>query len=158
LLVDENYQRLMRLMARCEAKEVVEEESDEEAAFDDSPEGERLHRYQNLWSRMLERTLDAFDRLHERTEEEPSAEASAPTADRHEESTSAEQQVILTNQTHREIRKLSPSRSCPNPAPLQKPPAADDCSTWPAIWHRWSSRSPRCSELERPGQARPTRK
>ena len=51
--------------------EIVEDESDEEAAFDDSPEGERLHRYQNHWSRMLKRTLDEFDRLHERTEEEP---------------------------------------------------------------------------------------
>ena len=55
---------------------------------------------------MLKRTLDEFDRLHERPEEEPSAEAGAPAADRHEGSTAAEQDVILTNQSHREIRKL----------------------------------------------------
>ena len=120
LLVDENYQRLQKLMARREAQEVVEEESDEEAAFDDSPEGERLHRYQNHWSRMLKRTLDEFDRLHERSEEERSAAAGAPAADRREESTAAEQEMILTNQTHREIRKLAPARPYRDPAPLRK--------------------------------------
>ena len=120
LLVDENYQRLQKLMARRDATEVVEDESDEEAAFDDSPEGERLHRYQNHWSRMLKRTFDEFDRLHDQTEEEPSVEAGAPVADRHEGSTAAEQDVILTKQSHREIRKLAPSRRCSNPAPLRK--------------------------------------
>ena len=119
LLVDENYQRLTKLLARREAQEIVEDESDEEAAFDDSPEGERLHRYQNHWSRMLKRTLDEFDRLHERTEEEPSADAGAPAADRHEEPPRGGK-VKVTNQTHREIRKLAPSRPCSNPAPLRK--------------------------------------
>ncbi len=72
-LVDENYRKLQKLMASCEAKEAVEDVSDEEAAFDDSPEGERLHRYQTHWARMFQRTLDEIHRLHDRPADEADA-------------------------------------------------------------------------------------
>ena len=59
-------------------EESVADESDEEAAFDDTPEGERLHRYQTQWSRTLRRTFDEIERLHGQTEDEPTAPPRVP--------------------------------------------------------------------------------
>jgi hypothetical protein len=46
------------------AQHTAEEDSDTDimAAFDDSPEGERVHRYQSRWSHLLFRTLDALEK------------------------------------------------------------------------------------------------
>lgn len=53
--------------ARHEAERAAEAEADEvgpaPASFDDTAEGERLHRYQAQWSRSLLRTLDALEKL-----------------------------------------------------------------------------------------------
>jgi hypothetical protein len=51
----------------------------DQAAFDDSVEGERLHRYQNHWSRSLLRTLDAIGSLRE--QEDPDVMAAEPESD-----------------------------------------------------------------------------
>ena len=67
-VVDEEHQRLSDLLAKLEAEEDIEVESDDEAAFDDSPEGERLHRYQTTWSRALRRTLDDIARQREQAD------------------------------------------------------------------------------------------
>ena len=65
-IVAEQCDRLSGLLEQHEAgqsDDVAESvENAECAAFDDSPEGDRLHRYQAHWSRSLLRTLDAIHR------------------------------------------------------------------------------------------------
>ena len=70
-IIDEECTRLSELVARFEAEADEtddEHEGDEQdqLAFDDSPEGDRLHRYQAHWSRSLLRTIEAIARLKKR--------------------------------------------------------------------------------------------
>ena len=70
-IIDEECTRLSGLVARFEAEADEtddEHEGDEQdqLAFDDSPEGDRLHRYQAHWSRSLLRTIEAIARLKKR--------------------------------------------------------------------------------------------
>lgn len=64
-----------RLIERRVCERAEEEASDRAAAvpdaFDDSPEGERLHRYQTNWSRSLLRTLAAIEQLRHAADERP---------------------------------------------------------------------------------------
>ena len=100
LLADENYRHLQTLLAERQAVEVVEVDPDEEAAFDDTPEGERLHRYQTQWSRTFRRTLDE---IHRQREQRDLAPAPSPA------------EVNPPNQTHRSVQRLSPERTCGEP-------------------------------------------
>ncbi len=59
-LVDQRYQRLTELLKERERAESVQGQTDALAAFDDSIDGDRLHRYQDKWSRALGRTLREF--------------------------------------------------------------------------------------------------
>ena len=70
-IIDEEITRLSELVAQFEAEADEtddEHEGDEQdqLAFDDSPEGDRLHRYQAHWSRSLLRTIEAIARLKKR--------------------------------------------------------------------------------------------
>ena len=70
-IIDEEITRLSVLVAQFEAEADEtddEHEGDEQdqLAFDDSPEGDRLHRYQAHWSRSLLRTIEAIARLKKR--------------------------------------------------------------------------------------------
>ena len=65
-MVAEEYDRLTCRLEELEGGKADDEGHDadraDRAAFDDSPEGDRLHRYQAHWSRSLLRTLDAIHR------------------------------------------------------------------------------------------------
>src|SRR4029078_9210103 len=65
-MVAEEYERMACRLEKLEGGKADEEGLDadraDRAAFDDSPEGDRLHRYQAHWSRSLLRTLDAIHR------------------------------------------------------------------------------------------------
>jgi hypothetical protein len=63
-ILKEQCARLEDLLAAHEA-DPEDDDHTELAAFDDSVEGEWLHRYQNHWSRSLLRTLDAIAKLRE---------------------------------------------------------------------------------------------
>ena len=70
-IIDEECTRLSGLVARFEAEadetdDEPEEDVQDQLAFDDSPEGDRLHRYQAHWSRSLLRTIEAIARLKKR--------------------------------------------------------------------------------------------
>jgi hypothetical protein len=67
VIVKEQCARVENLLAAHEDDE-PDDDPAEQASFDDSAEGERLHRYQNHWSRSLLRTLDAIARLRENTD------------------------------------------------------------------------------------------
>jgi hypothetical protein len=107
LLADENYRHLQTLLAERKAEEVVEVDPDEEAAFDDTPEGERLHRYQTQWSRTFRRTLDEIHRQRAQRDLAP--------ADRSPEPVPATRNVNPPNQTHHSVQRLSPERTCVEP-------------------------------------------
>jgi len=67
-VVEGETRRLEALLAEHEVQEDGEDGViDNEAAFDDSPEGERVHRYQSRWSRLLLRTLDAIGDLRKQS-------------------------------------------------------------------------------------------
>jgi hypothetical protein len=76
LILQQQCARLESLLAAHEAEEPADEPAEltEQAAFDDSAEGERLHRYQFHWSRSLLRTLDAIAKLRKNGEQEVPAE------------------------------------------------------------------------------------
>jgi hypothetical protein len=62
--IDAETRRLETLLAELEpGEDHGDGETDEQTAFDDTPEGERLHRYQTCWSRSLLRTLDTLVKL-----------------------------------------------------------------------------------------------
>ena len=73
-MVAEQCDRLSGLLEEHEAGQPDDDaesvENAECAAFDDSPEGDRLHRYQAHWSRTLLRTLDAIERLRHRGDDD----------------------------------------------------------------------------------------
>jgi hypothetical protein len=70
-ILQEECARVEGLLAAHEADEPEDDAVDlvEQAAFDDSAEGERLHRYQNHWSRSLLRTLDTIAKLRQNGDE-----------------------------------------------------------------------------------------
>jgi hypothetical protein len=74
-IVQQQCARLEDLLAAHEAEE-ADDPGDiaEESAFDDSAEGERLHRYQVHWHRSLLRTLDAIAKLRKSEEQEAPGE------------------------------------------------------------------------------------
>ena len=52
-LVDQRYHRLTLLLTEREREAATRTDTDALAAFDDSIDGDRLHRYQNQWGRAL---------------------------------------------------------------------------------------------------------
>lgn len=94
-IVDAQTRRLEALLAEHEAEEDGEDgETDDQAAFDDSPEGERLHRYQSYWSRSLLRTLDALEKLRKQRTVNASDPEEGP--DTTEDATEAPEPVVGT--------------------------------------------------------------
>ena len=61
-LVDQRYHRLTLLLSEREREAATRTDTDALAAFDDSIDGDRLHRYQNQWGRVLGRTLGELQR------------------------------------------------------------------------------------------------
>jgi hypothetical protein len=71
-IADGSCARLAGLLAARQAAEASDHDAAELAArasFDDSPEGERLHRYQMAWNRSLLRTLDMIWKLQQEAAE-----------------------------------------------------------------------------------------
>jgi hypothetical protein len=77
-ILKEQCTRLEELRTAHEAEE-ADEATDvpEGSAFDDSAEGERLHRYQMHWHRSLLRTIDAIAKLKKCEEQEASDDRGA---------------------------------------------------------------------------------
>ena len=77
-MVAEEYDRLTCRLEELEGGKADDEGHDadraDRAAFDDSPEGDRLHRYQAHWSRSLLRTLDAIHREGKQDEHDDRAD------------------------------------------------------------------------------------
>lgn len=74
-IAEEQCLRLTPILARREADERADRaDLPRRSSFDDSPEGERVHRYQARWSRNLLRTLAAVEELREQEPEEPEDE------------------------------------------------------------------------------------
>ena len=77
-MVAEEYDRLTCRLKELEGGKADDEGHDadraDRVAFDDSPEGDRLHRYQAHWSRSLLRTLDAIHREGKQDEHDDRAD------------------------------------------------------------------------------------
>jgi hypothetical protein len=142
-MVAEEYDRLSCRLKALEAEKADGEgaaiEQAERAAFDDSPEGDRLHRYQAHWSRLLLRTLDAIHReagqdKHDRADRDEdvpvpcSSTASEPEAGPHplpaavpevdvtvkaaSESAPRSEEVNSAKRTHRKITRPLKAEPC----------------------------------------------
>jgi hypothetical protein len=127
LILEEQCARLESLLAGHEAEETPEEPADlaERAAFDDSAEGERLHRYQTHWSRTLLRTLDALARLRKSGEQEEPADRGAGPASRDQSCHSVHQEEARLESCPTPQAR---SESCPTPQ-ARSVPARRDCPT-----------------------------
>ena len=119
-LVDARVRRLEALLAEHEAQEDDDGQTDGHACFDDSPEGERVHRYQSRWSRLLLRTLDAIGDLRN----QPTLAGSDPPekTEAEEHSARAPEPVVAAQQPVEAAAAAPISASEPGPETL--PPSA----------------------------------
>ncbi len=121
-VLDEQCTYLSDLIAKLEAEEDeaddgLDQDEQELLAFDDSPEGDRLHRYQSHWTRSLLRTIEAITRLKKRGDgDEPDAreETTAESTTRNDEAIEPDRrklQVSLAEQRDEAEASVAPVSS-----------------------------------------------
>ena len=118
-LVDQRYHRLTKLLTERERQESAQSSPAALAGFDDSIDGERLHRYQDKWSRALGRTLRDFQLTRKLTDLAVGSGQSA---------VASEQGAVASGDETKPTSQPLPTADCPLPTADCPPPVRSEQS------------------------------